>query len=1181
MKKKLLAWILCLVMMAAMLPAPVARAADPICEIVGGAQYETLDAAVADIPANTPTTIRLLTNIDRNSTLAINGSKIITLDLNSYNLNINEELGTALDISQGSSLTTAGSGALNAAGEQYGVYATQSSTVAITGDVEAGSSGTGVYAYGVGVGVTVVGNVGGYIGVQSGNAASVTVTGAVTGAAYSVYATESSVVGITGAVTGDETGIRAYTNAKVAITGSVQATGPNSNGIMINSGAEVTVSGNVQGGYSGVTAWSGKVSVGGDVGSTAAAGMGVFADDGAEVTVSNDVISAGSWGVRAEDGGSISVAGDVQGQDYGISVSRGAEVFVSGDVRTVTSDGAGVNAFETGEATIDGNIQAHKAMTFGESDGAEIMPSTKVGYKTYSDGGDNPSFIWVKEALTVAGTATDDTAILQIDNKTPSARDKTWEIDVTSGTVKDDVSASDVTLTGLPEGLDYTAAKGAGNNIIITLTGVAETALTEDADITAVVKGSAVNEPDIQDSAGIALKLWYIGPGTAFVLSNEDATSGEGCLIDKLIAAGHGDDTLYEVLELLQPDFSGAITERFMKTLLSTPADSEVFDGSSSLSNFAGLNNPICVYADGRLSIQSIFGRDYHGDTGYTTTGSDLDGVGTVWATVADSSAYYIDAGSSGVIDGTTTYYKAFAIAWMPELPTVTTNAVESSGVSQSSAAIFGNVTSSGTAAVTERGFVYGTAAGPTTITGIKVTAALGTGTGPFSATLPGLAAGTTYHVRAYAISAAGTAYGEDRTFTTLSGGGGGGSSSSGGNSAASSGTQTYNADIKEGVVKTDTLPVKVDGASTGTADMDVSKTAKLFNAGNSSVVMPDIPGASAYRLAIPASALTADHQGSVLTLSTGFGSMTFPDNMLSSLTGMDGKTAGITIGQGDKSSLTDTEKAAIGNRPIIQLTLTLDGVQTEWNNPAAPVTVTIPYTPTAEELKNPESILVWYLDGSGKPVCVPNGHYDPATGTVTFNTTHFSRYAVGYNHVSFKDVASGAWYFKAVSFIAAREITSGTGRGKYSPDAKLTRAEFLVLLMRAYGIAPDTNPRDNFADAGNAYYTSYLAAAKRLGISAGVGNNMYRPGKEITRQEMFTLLYNALNVIGRLPQGNSGKTLSDFSDAGSIATWARDAMKRLVETGIVSGSGGKLFPMNNTTRAEMAQVLYSLLMKA
>jgi peptidoglycan/xylan/chitin deacetylase (PgdA/CDA1 family) len=177
-----------------------------------------------------------------------------------------------------------------------------------------------------------------------------------------------------------------------------------------------------------------------------------------------------------------------------------------------------------------------------------------------------------------------------------------------------------------------------------------------------------------------------------------------------------------------------------------------------------------------------------------------------------------------------------------------------------------------------------------------------------------------------------------------------------------------------------------------------------------------------------------------------------------------------------------------------------------------------------------------------------------------------------------FNDVASGAWYNKAVNFIAARGITTGAGNGNFSPNAKLARGQFITLLMRAYGIEPDTNPTDNFADAGSTYYTGYIAAAKRLGISGGVGNNLFAPEKEITRQEMFTLLYNALKAIDRLPQGGSGKTLSDFTDAGQIEPWAKDAMALLVETGIIGG--GSLTPAGIATRAEMAQVLYNLLSK-
>ncbi len=396
----------------------------------------------------------------------------------------------------------------------------------------------------------------------------------------------------------------------------------------------------------------------------------------------------------------------------------------------------------------------------------------------------------------------------------------------------------------------------------------------------------------------------------------------------------------------------------------------------------------------------------------------------------------------------------------------------------------------------------------------------------------------------------------------------------------------TYTAIVKgtdtagNGIPET-TLPVTVD-ENAGSAALDAgSQQGSIITGGGTAVIsVPSIPGVTSYTLGIPVAYLSTPDGEGTLTFNSDTGRITLPADMLAGIAGAEGKKAEITIGQGVKSGLSEAAKAAIANRPLIRLTVTLDGEAVEWNNPNAPVTISIPYTPTAAELASPEGIIIWYIDGSGKAVSVPNGYYDSATGTVTFAITHFSYYAVGYNKASFMDVSASAWYKKAVDFISARQITTGTGGGNFSPGVLLTRGEFLVMMMRAYGIAPDTNPKDNFSDSGNTYYTGYLAAAKRLDISGGVGNNMFAPEKEITRQEMFTLLYNALKVINRLPQGDTGKPLSAFSDAGQIASWAKDAMTLMVQTGIINGSGGKLFPMATTTRAEMAQVLYSLLSK-
>ncbi|MGI6144103.1 MAG: S-layer homology domain-containing protein [bacterium] len=106
--------------------------------------------------------------------------------------------------------------------------------------------------------------------------------------------------------------------------------------------------------------------------------------------------------------------------------------------------------------------------------------------------------------------------------------------------------------------------------------------------------------------------------------------------------------------------------------------------------------------------------------------------------------------------------------------------------------------------------------------------------------------------------------------------------------------------------------------------------------------------------------------------------------------------------------------------------------------------------------------------------------------------------------------------------------------------EAQLTRGKFIVLKLRVYGLAPDTNPAANFSDAGSTYYTGYLAAAKWLGIAAGVNNNMFAPEKKLTRQELFALLYNGLKATGQLPEDVPGKILSDFSDVGRLTLGPR-----------------------------------------
>lgn len=328
----------------------------------------------------------------------------------------------------------------------------------------------------------------------------------------------------------------------------------------------------------------------------------------------------------------------------------------------------------------------------------------------------------------------------------------------------------------------------------------------------------------------------------------------------------------------------------------------------------------------------------------------------------------------------------------------------------------------------------------------------------------------------------------------------------------------------------------------------------------------------------IPVEALkqAAKNKIGILTISTPVAAISFDAEDLTTLSGTSGADVVITAARVEEANLSKEAKQLIGDRPVFSFRVA-NGDQTI-SQFAKDVTVTVPYTPKEGEDTN--AIVIYYINDKGEPVTVRNCAYHPETGTISFNTNHFSEYAIGYHKISFKDVPSDASYSIAVDFVSARGIMEGIGKGTFNPKAKVTRGEFLVTLMKAYDIAQDKKPKNNFADAGTTSYAGYLSAAKRLGLCGKVTNNKFVPEKEITRQEMAVLAYNALKAIDKLPQGDTGKELSTYSDSKLVSASSKKAVALMTKTGIIGGSGKKLSPKAEITRAEAAQVIYNLLMK-
>jgi len=331
--------------------------------------------------------------------------------------------------------------------------------------------------------------------------------------------------------------------------------------------------------------------------------------------------------------------------------------------------------------------------------------------------------------------------------------------------------------------------------------------------------------------------------------------------------------------------------------------------------------------------------------------------------------------------------------------------------------------------------------------------------------------------------------------------------------------------------------------------------------------------GAKAYEMILPPGALTAGDAN--ININTAIGSITLPGNMLpEELTGA--KTVSMSIALADKSKLSQELQQRIGDRPVIELNLKVDGKSYSWSNDDVPVTVAIPYTPTEEELRSPEHITVWYIDSKGNIIEVPSGRYDPETSSVIFSITHFSQFAVVYVTKAFDDLDTVPWARKAIEVLASKGIIRGKTETEYAPQTDISRAEFLYSLVRTLGVTASFD--ENFDDIEiGAYYYKELGIAKKIGIAKGIGNNKFSPNASITRQDLMVLAERALRMLKKLETHGGDSDLDRFEDKSLIAEYAIDSIASLVKEGLIVGSENRINPLDNTSRAEAAVFLYRI----
>ena len=191
-------------------------------------------------------------------------------------------------------------------------------------------------------------------------------------------------------------------------------------------------------------------------------------------------------------------------------------------------------------------------------------------------------------------------------------------------------------------------------------------------------------------------------------------------------------------------------------------------------------------------------------------------------------------------------------------------------------------------------------------------------------------------------------------------------------------------------------------------------------------------------------------------------------------------------------------------------------------------------------------------------------------------NSRTNSTYALIQNEVTFAD-AKGKWYEGMVNEMGSRKIIAGLSASVFGGGASITRAEFAAILVRALGLPTDGT--SSFSDVHTtAWYTGAVATAVQYGLASGTGENRFSPNAAITRQEAMLMLKRAAALTEL--SGTSG-ALDGFTDVDAVSSWAKDAAKWNVGSGLIKGSDGKLNPTAKITRAESATIILRLLQKA
>lgn len=165
-----------------------------------------------------------------------------------------------------------------------------------------------------------------------------------------------------------------------------------------------------------------------------------------------------------------------------------------------------------------------------------------------------------------------------------------------------------------------------------------------------------------------------------------------------------------------------------------------------------------------------------------------------------------------------------------------------------------------------------------------------------------------------------------------------------------------------------------------------------------------------------------------------------------------------------------------------------------------------------------------------------------------------------------FTDFTTKDWFYSAVDKAVEAQIFRGNGNGTFTPNGKITRAQFVMALANLDRVDLSLYDKGtSFTDVKNpaSQMTRAIAWASEMGYVHGFTDNTFRPNAVISREQMCVILAQYAGL-------ERSASSAAFADDKKISSWAKEAVYACRDNGLISGVGGNKFdPKGTATRAE------------